>query len=46
MEQFRALGSWLLYQINQGRIAKGEAINEQLAELGSLPSSSFSYYCS
>lgn len=31
--QIRSLGSWFLYQINQGRIAKGEAIDEQLASL-------------
>lgn len=36
--QVRSLGSWLLYQINQGRIARGEAIDEQLAKLGYLPS--------
>lgn len=28
--QIRSLGSWFLYQVNQGRIAAGEAINEQL----------------
>ena len=32
--QVRSLGSWLLYHINQGRIAKGEAINEHLAAMG------------
>ena len=31
--QIRSLGSWFLYQINQGRIARGEAIDEQLATL-------------
>ena len=36
--QVRSLGSWFLYQINQGRIAKGEAIDEQLAMLGYKPS--------
>ena len=32
--QIRSLGSFLLYQINQGRIATGEAINEHLERLG------------
>ena len=32
--QIKSLGSWFLYQINQGRIAKGEAIDEQLEKLG------------
>ena len=32
--QVKSLGSWFLYQINQGRIAAGEAINEQLASMG------------
>ena len=36
--QIKSLGSWFLYQINQGRIAKGEAIDEQIAELGMKPS--------
>lgn len=36
--QIRSLGSWFLYQINQGRIANGEAIDEQLARLGLKPS--------
>ena len=36
--QVKSLGSWFLYQINQGRIAKGEAIDEQLAKLGYKPS--------
>ena len=35
--QIRSLGSWFLYQINQGRIARGEAIDEQLAQLGVKP---------
>ena len=30
----RSLGSWFLYNVNQGRIAKGEAINEHLAAMG------------
>lgn len=36
--QIKSLGSWFLYQINQGRIARGEAIDEQLAKLGLKPS--------
>ena len=36
--QIKSLGSWFLYQINQGRIAKGEAIDEQLAKLNYKPS--------
>jgi glyoxylase-like metal-dependent hydrolase (beta-lactamase superfamily II) len=32
------LGSWFLYQINHGRIAKGEAVDEQLAKLNYKPS--------
>lgn len=36
--QIKSLGSWFLYQINQARIAKGEAINEQLAAKGISPS--------
>ncbi len=36
--QIRSLGSALLYSINQGCIAKGEAIDEQLAALGIKPS--------
>ena len=32
--QIKSLGSWFLYHINQGRIAKGEAINEHLAAMG------------
>lgn len=32
--QIRSLGSWFLYNVNQGRIAKGEAINEHLAAMG------------
>ena len=35
--QIKSLGSWFLYQINQGRIARGEAIDEQLAQLGVKP---------
>lgn len=36
--QIKSLGSWLLYNVNQGRIAQGEAIDEQLARLGFKPS--------
>ena len=36
--QIRSLGSFLLYQINQGRIAPGEAINEHLERMGIKPS--------
>ena len=36
--QIKSLGSFLLYQINQGRIAPGEAINEHLDRLGIKPS--------
>ena len=32
--QIKSLGSWFLYQINQGRIAKGEAIHEHLERMG------------
>lgn len=32
--QIRSLGSWFLFQVNQGRIAAGEAIDEQLETLG------------
>jgi N-acyl homoserine lactone hydrolase len=32
--QVKSLGSRLLYKINQGVVAKGECIDEQLAELG------------
>ena len=32
--QIKSLGSWFLYQINQGRIVKGEAINEHLEQMG------------
>lgn len=35
--QIKSLGSWLLYHINQGRIATGEAINEHLAAMGISP---------
>lgn len=35
--QIRSLGSWFLYQINQGRIAPGEAIDEQLKKLNLTP---------
>lgn len=36
--QIRSLGSVLLYNVNQGRIATGQAIDEQLATLGIKPS--------
>ncbi len=36
--QIKSLGSFFLYQINQGRIAPGEAINEHLDRLGIKPS--------
>lgn len=32
--QIKSLGSWILYHVNQGRIAPGEAIDEQLAARG------------
>ena len=40
--QIRSLGSFLLYQINQGRIAPCEAINEPLERLG-IKSSELDY---
>lgn len=36
--QIRSLGSRILYMVNQGRLAKGEAVDEQLATLGVKPS--------
>ena len=36
--QIKSLGSLQLYLVNQGRIAKGEAIDEQLAKIGLQPS--------
>lgn len=36
--QIRSLGSRMLYRINQGEMARGEAIDEQLATLGIKPS--------
>lgn len=36
--QIKSLGSRLLYMINQGRVAKGEAVDEQLAARGVRPS--------
>lgn len=36
--QIRSLGSWLLYHVNQGRIAQGMAVDEQLAKMGIQPS--------
>lgn len=36
--QVKSLGLWLLYQINQGRIAMGEAIDEHLERMGLKPS--------
>ena len=35
--QIKSLGSWILYHVNQGRIAAGEAIDEQLQSLGFKP---------
>ena len=35
--QIKSLGSWALYKTNQGRIENGQAINEQLADLGIQP---------
>lgn len=32
--QIKSLGSWFLYQINQGCVAKGETIDEQLEQMG------------
>lgn len=36
--QIKSLGSIQLYLVNQGRIAQGEAIDEQLAKMGLQPS--------
>lgn len=36
--QIRSLGSRILYNVNQGCIAKGEAVNEQLEAMGVKPS--------
>ena len=36
--QIKSLGSWLLYHVNQGRIAKGQAVDEQLLAMGIRPS--------
>lgn len=36
--QIKSLGSWQLYLVNQGRIAKGQAIDEHLAKMGLKPS--------
>lgn len=35
--QIKSLGSIQLYLVNQGRIAQGEAIDEQLAKMGIMP---------
>lgn len=35
--QIKSLGSRLLYMVNQGRLAKGEAVDEQLAAMGVRP---------
>lgn len=35
--QIRSLGSRILYNVNQGRIARGEAVDEQLAAMGVRP---------
>lgn len=32
--QIRSLGSFCLYKVNQGRLGKGQAINEQLLQMG------------
>lgn len=36
--QIRSLGSYVLYMTNQAKIAKGEAVNEQLEAMGVKPS--------
>ncbi len=36
--QIRSLGSRALYMVNQGKLEKGQAIDEQLAEIGLKPS--------
>lgn len=36
--QIKSLGSWILYHVNQGRIAEGMAVDEQLAKMGIMPS--------
>ncbi|MBQ9555868.1 MAG: N-acyl homoserine lactonase family protein [Muribaculaceae bacterium] len=36
--QIKSLGSWILYHVNQGRIAPGQAIDEQLQAMGLKPS--------
>ena len=36
--QIKSLGSWRLYMVNQGRVAKGQAVDEQLAAMGLKPS--------
>ena len=36
--QIKSLGSWRLYVVNQGRIAKGLTIDEQLSAMGLKPS--------
>lgn len=36
--QINSLGSWQLYMVNQGRIARGQAIDEQLSKMGMKPS--------
>lgn len=35
--QIKSLGSWALYKTNQGKIGKGQAIDEQLKKLGIQP---------
>ena len=35
--QIKSLGSWILYHVNQGRIANGQAVDEQLATMGIKP---------
>ena len=36
--QIKSLGSWQLYMVNQGRLPKGQAVDEQLAAMGLKPS--------
>lgn len=36
--QIKSLGSWRLYMVNQGRIAQGQAVDEQLAAISLKPS--------
>ena len=36
--QIKSLGNWQLYMVNQGRLPKGQAVDEQLATMGLQPS--------